>query len=79
MDAVYILSPQPHIVDCIMADLERRRYRGTFLVWTSCKAMFSLFAWLNTDLFSTPSTIKRAHRQVIYSKRADSDIQSAGD
>lgn len=35
MDAVYILSPQPHIVDCIMADLERRRYRGTFLVWTS--------------------------------------------
>lgn len=35
MDAVYILSPQPHIVDCIMADLERRRYRGTFLIWTS--------------------------------------------
>ncbi|OCL07025.1 Sec1-like protein [Glonium stellatum] len=35
MDAVYILSPQPHVVDCIMADLERRRYRGTFLIWTS--------------------------------------------
>lgn len=35
MDAVYILSPHPHIVDCIMADLERRRYRGTFLIWTS--------------------------------------------
>ncbi|XTI83229.1 syntaxin-binding protein-like protein 2 [Cenococcum geophilum] len=35
MDAVYILSPQPHIVECIMADLERRRYRGTFLIWTS--------------------------------------------
>jgi hypothetical protein len=33
MDAIYILSPQPHIVDCLMADFERRRYRRTFLVW----------------------------------------------
>lgn len=37
MDAVYILSPQPHIVDCLMADLERRRYRRSYIVWTSCK------------------------------------------
>lgn len=36
MDVVYIISPQPHIVDCVMADLERRRYRRTFLIWTSC-------------------------------------------
>ncbi|KAL8942274.1 MAG: hypothetical protein Q9216_001747 [Gyalolechia sp. 2 TL-2023] len=36
MDAVYLLSPLPHIVDCVMADLERRRYRRTFLIWTSC-------------------------------------------
>lgn len=35
MDVVYILSPQPHIVDCIMADFERRRYRKTYLIWTS--------------------------------------------
>ncbi|TKA69182.1 hypothetical protein B0A49_04120, partial [Cryomyces minteri] len=35
MDAVYILTPQPHIVDCVMADFERRRYRRTFLIWTS--------------------------------------------
>jgi syntaxin-binding protein 1 len=35
MDAIYILSPQPHIVDCLMADFERRRYRKTFLVWTA--------------------------------------------
>ncbi|KAL8913814.1 MAG: hypothetical protein Q9171_001417 [Xanthocarpia ochracea] len=35
MDAVYLLSPLPHILDCLMADLERRRYRRTFLVWTS--------------------------------------------
>lgn len=37
MDAVYILSPQPHIVDCLMADLERRRYRRSHIIWTSCK------------------------------------------
>lgn len=35
MDAIYILSPQAHIVDCLIADLERRRYRKTFLVWTA--------------------------------------------
>ncbi|KAK2779236.1 vacuolar sorting protein VPS33/slp1 [Emmonsiellopsis sp. PD_33] len=35
MDALYILSPLPHIVDCVMADLERRRYRRSFLVWLS--------------------------------------------
>ena len=35
-DAVYILSPQPHIVDCLMADFERRRYHKAFLIWTSC-------------------------------------------
>ena len=34
-DAVYILSPQPHIVDCLLADFERRRYRTSYLVWTS--------------------------------------------
>ncbi|CAK7224409.1 hypothetical protein SBRCBS47491_005541 [Sporothrix bragantina] len=35
MDAIYILSPQAHIVDCLLADLDRRRYRRAFLVWTS--------------------------------------------
>ncbi|RDW69723.1 Sec1-like protein [Coleophoma cylindrospora] len=35
MDAIYILSPQPHIVDCLMADFERRRYKKSFLVWTA--------------------------------------------
>ncbi|KAL8407848.1 hypothetical protein RB594_006601 [Gaeumannomyces avenae] len=34
MDAVYILSPLPHIVDCLLADFDRRRYRRSFLVWT---------------------------------------------
>jgi len=35
MDAVYLLSAQPHIVDCLMADFERRRYRRSFVIWTS--------------------------------------------
>ncbi|GAP86352.1 putative Sec1 family protein [Rosellinia necatrix] len=35
MDAIYLLSPQPHIVDCLVADIERRRYKRCFLVWTS--------------------------------------------
>ncbi|KAI1353742.1 Sec1 family protein [Xylaria sp. FL0043] len=35
MDAIYLLSPQPHIVDCLLADIERRRYKRCFLVWTS--------------------------------------------
>lgn len=38
-DALYILSALPHIVDCVMADLERRRYRKYFLVWTSSMNM----------------------------------------
>ena len=35
MDAIYLLSPQPHIVDCLLADFERRRYKRSYLVWTS--------------------------------------------
>src|SRR5699024_3646943 len=35
MDALYILSPMAHIVDCLMADFERKRYRNARLVWTS--------------------------------------------
>ncbi|EHK99610.1 putative protein transport protein sec1 [Glarea lozoyensis 74030] len=35
MDAIYLLSPLPYVVDCLMADFERRRYRRSFLVWTS--------------------------------------------
>ncbi|PHH61683.1 hypothetical protein CDD82_2120 [Ophiocordyceps australis] len=35
MDAIYFLTPEPHIVDCLLADLERRRYRRAYLLWTS--------------------------------------------
>lgn len=45
MDVIYILTPEPHIVDCIMADFERRRYRRTYLYWTaSTRAVLSLIA-----------------------------------
>ncbi|KAI5286184.1 vacuolar sorting protein VPS33/slp1 [Ascosphaera aggregata] len=33
--ALYILSPQPYLADCIIADLQRRRYRNLHIVWTS--------------------------------------------
>ncbi|KAI9679271.1 MAG: vacuolar sorting protein VPS33/slp1 [Caeruleum heppii] len=49
-DAIYILSPQPHIVDCLLADFERRRYRRSFLVWTSL-----LDPRLRKRIDSTPS------------------------
>lgn len=35
MDALYFLSPQTHILDCLLADFERRRYRKSHIVWTS--------------------------------------------
>jgi syntaxin-binding protein 1 len=34
MDAMYLLSPLPHILDCLLADLDRQRYRSFYLVWT---------------------------------------------
>ncbi|KAJ4153425.1 hypothetical protein LMH87_009911 [Akanthomyces muscarius] len=35
MDAVYILTPDAYIVDCLLADFEVRRYRRAYLVWTN--------------------------------------------
>ncbi|KAK3318511.1 Sec1 family protein [Apodospora peruviana] len=35
MDAIYILTPEPHVLECLMSDFERRRYRRAYLVWTS--------------------------------------------
>ena len=37
LEALYMLSPEPHIVDCLMADFEHRRYRRAFLMWTARK------------------------------------------
>ena len=36
VEALYFLTPQPHIVDCIMADFQKRKYKRAHLVWTSC-------------------------------------------
>jgi syntaxin-binding protein 1 len=33
MDAIYFISPQPHVVECLIADFEQRRYRKAHLVW----------------------------------------------
>ncbi len=35
MDAVYILTPDAHIVDCLLADFEVRRYRKAYVIWIS--------------------------------------------
>ncbi|KAH8594446.1 Sec1 family superfamily protein [Bisporella sp. PMI_857] len=34
-DAIYFLSPEPHIVDCLLADFERRKYKKAHLLWTA--------------------------------------------
>ncbi|KID86480.1 Sec1 family superfamily [Metarhizium guizhouense ARSEF 977] len=35
MEAIYFLTPEPHIVDCLLADFDRRLYGRAFLIWTS--------------------------------------------
>jgi hypothetical protein len=40
MDAIYIVAPLPYIVDCIMADFERGRYRRSWLLFTSSKIAY---------------------------------------
>lgn len=34
MDAIYILSPESYVVECLLADFQVRRYRRAYLVWT---------------------------------------------
>ncbi len=34
-DAIYLLSPLPHVVETLKADLARKRYRKAYLIWTS--------------------------------------------
>ncbi|KAF4551502.1 Sec1-like protein 3 [Elsinoe fawcettii] len=70
IDAVYLLSAKPHIVDCVMADFEKRRYRRTNLIWTSvphpslrdridkspiAREQISTFKVLNIDFFPRES------------------------
>ncbi len=57
MDAVYVLSPLPHIVDCVMADLERQRYRRTFLIWTAGLAPIVAARQLDVSAYSLTSPL----------------------
>ena len=34
-DAIYIIHPQDHVADCVVNDIQRRRYRDMILVWTA--------------------------------------------
>lgn len=35
MDAIYFLTPnKPHILECLLADLGRRRYKTAYIIWT---------------------------------------------
>nr|POE72125.1 protein transport protein sec1 [Quercus suber] len=66
VDAIYLLSPLPHIVDCIMADFEKRKYRKAHMVWTSslrdridksqtAREQIALFKVLNAEFFPRES------------------------
>ncbi|KAG7146229.1 Protein transport protein sec1 like [Verticillium longisporum] len=71
MDAIYILSPKPHIIECLLADLDRRRYQNAFLVWTGVvdprlrrridespgKRMIRCFETLAIDFFPRESNL----------------------
>ena len=66
-DAIYLLSPLPHIVEQLKADLARRRYRKGFLIWTS-----TLPRNLGQDIFSSDS-----RRQLIASTM-DLNVSGSG-
>ncbi|KAM3424459.1 hypothetical protein BST61_g6463 [Cercospora zeina] len=68
-DAIYLITPQPWIVDCVMADFEKRKYRRSHLVWTSLlppalreridksllRDQIALFKVLNVEFFPRES------------------------
>lgn len=78
-DAIYLLTPEPHIVECVVADIERRRYRQITLLWTSCRCATgqrkqALAHWG----ISTSPTIARKNRQMQVCKRNDYGVQGPG-
>lgn len=64
-DAVYLLSPLPHIVECLKADLHRKRYRKAILRWTS-----ALPGYLNDEILRSES--RRV--QIVDSRSLDIDF-----
>ena len=71
MDAVYIITPKPHIVDCMMAEFDQRRYRGFFLIWTTCENTVYNGWELQADERSAATTPQGAHRPLAIGTRAD--------
>lgn len=72
VDAIYLLTPQPHIVDCVMADFEKRKYRRSYLIWTSllhpalreridksttAREQIAMFRVLNVEFFPRESHV----------------------
>lgn len=45
IDAIYIITPKPHIVDCMMAEFEQRRYKGFNLIWTTRETAILDMSW----------------------------------
>lgn len=37
VEAIYLVTPQAYVVDCVLADLEKAKYARAHLVWTSCE------------------------------------------
>ena len=60
MDALYILSPMGHIIDCLMADFERKRYRKARLLWTACQCYTRLFSMQSSPVILTLSCSSRS-------------------
>jgi syntaxin-binding protein 1 len=70
MDAIYFVSPMPHIVDCLLADFDRRRYQRSFIVLTDllepelrrrlyshpqARELIAVYKILNIDFFPRES------------------------
>lgn len=71
LDAVYLLSPEPYVVDCLLDDIERQNYRRTFLVWTSCQCqsflrciLLTLSAVLAGELRQKIDSAPKAREQI---------------
>lgn len=60
MSALYIISPQSWIVDCLMADFEVGKYKKAYLVWTSCAllAMWSFHEAQVADKYASQSSTR---------------------
>ena len=76
MDAVYILTPKPHIVDCIMAEFEQRRYRGFFLIWTTCMLHRLHLRFRTTSNVTNSTTTTPLKERIDRSQMAREQIRS---